>query len=389
MRGHFSVRVQADRGSSSTNQRGHLLTPKPLGLLACVIAATLLAACGGQPPPDGGTLNTVDSLTPTQSENADNQGRRSDPNTASPAQRARPAGVLARSITLRGVALLVPLRLSEEAAGDAGQLPETTRAALRQSGLLGVVIDESRAEALVTGLVSGASTTPTAQANKRDALSNPSPASVAGLVATVVSAGQSWSMLHAGARSVSPWPLVLESGAAVVQPAGQLRLLARCWLVPGEASQDGGLSGEVTLDVVPYLAGASGRAASAGTMSLEPARLSRLADRGTALEAQRITVVLPRGRALVLAPIAMERDAPLGQDQALKPGEVARRNPSTPAPAETAASRPEPAKGPSSQPPLSLGEALLSDATPAATARAATLIVLTAQGTGRFDLLPR
>jgi hypothetical protein len=282
--------------------------------------------------------------------------------------------------------MLVPARLGQEAQNDPGQLPKPMRDALEQAGLLCVVVDEARAESLMTGLVEPPPAATSAGYAQRSA--EGSPPRVTQLVATFLNAGQSWSMLHSGSRSASPWPLVMEQGVAVVQPAGQLRLLGRSWMVPGPALEGGepGLSGEVMIDLVPYLAGALGPGTSASSLSLEPTRLSTLADRGAALVAQRVTIVLPRGRALVLAPIALERDAPLGATDELRAGEVTRRS-GPPLGGADLAIAPRRPIGPVAQKPLRLGEALLSDASPATTARSATLIVLTAQGPGRFAIL--
>ncbi len=393
------------------------------GFLPLAASTLLLAACAGTTPTVGGKASTITATaTATAIATATTQPAAIDPATGQPRaasskpEHRRQSGVLARAMSIRGVALLLPQNLAQSqgqsqaqspgqsqqprAAQAQGALPESLRAALEQAGLLALVIDEADADALASGVAAQAISARglgsellapqerVLEDRDQDQRGSNQPAGVTALVATVLAAGQSWSMLHAGARSAGPWTLVMEGGTPVTHPAGQLRLLARCWLVPGPPEQTGALSAHITLELVPYLASGFG-SSGGGALLREPTSISTLADRGAALMAQRLTITLPPGQALILAPIAVARDAPVGQDPVPSAGQVVRRD--QPAAGDDAppliTPRAQRQIGPAAQRPLSLGEALLTDATPTRTARSATLIVLTAQAPPRFELL--
>lgn len=287
--------------------------------------------------------------------------------------RTGPSGAVSVSYIFRsstsGEAIALSARWSALAEQDQG-LGGSLREQLRQAGLIGAIINTDAAEALLAQL---------SQPPKPGSLQW---TTLASTIQVPMPAGPRWLNLHTGQGSPTPWSLLLAGGPTPLPP-GQVRLLARAWPAPGDATDQGFFTSTLMLDLSPLLqTEARNQEPPLGTAIKLPTQPS---ERGMALLSQRVTTTLKPGQVLILAPILTRLEPVTPQPEPpLKPGQVVRTDAQPPPPAAPAGIGA--GLGPKAQTPLSLGEALLSNAQPAEPARQAAVLVLTPKLPGGFSL---
>lgn len=338
-----------------------LVCAKPAARLVLCSICAVLSACGTTQ----NTKTTPDSAV--------------EQSSLPTATRTGTASVLARSYTFRASsgdeAVAFSSKVAILAESDAG-LGGSYREQLRRAGMVGAVVD---AESINTILRDAAATerTPMRASDDRTMIGAQSQ--------LIIPTGPRWVPLQSG-QSAARWSLAL-GGSIESLPGGETRLLGRAWPSPGDALPQGDFAATMTLDLLPVIY----RPPSASRLALDSTSPQNASD--LPLQSCRLTLPLKRGQVLMLAPL-LNRRAPVvieeDPSESLRAGEVVRTSAkpaaSTPPPAKSPAT-PTP-KGPAAESPLSLGEALLTDAQPLRPAREFVVIVLVPTLPGAYAILP-
>lgn len=329
--------------------------------MLCSICA-LLSACGTTQ----NTTKTPDSPTKNPSPPA--------------ATRTGTASVLTRSYTFRASsgdeAVAFSSKVALLAESDAG-LGGSYREQLRRAGMVGAVVDAESINAILRD-AAATERTPMRASDERTMIGAQSQ--------LIIPTGPRWVPLQSG-QSAPRWSLAL-GGSIESLPGGETRLLGRAWPSPGEPLPQGDFAATMTLDLLPVIY----RPPSASRLALEAT--SHQGANDLPLQSCRLTLPLKPGQVLMLAPL-LSRRAPVVVEEepseALRAGEVVRTSAkpavTTPPPSRTSPPAPSP-KGPAAESPLSLGEALMTDAQPLRPAREFVVIVLVPTLPGAYAILP-
>jgi hypothetical protein len=205
-----------------------------------------------------------------------------------------------------------------------------------------------------------------------------------------------WTPIHSGQRTTMGLLLpsagvdvggvnAMGGGASAGGSVTQPRVVARAWSVPTEATGRGEFAGAMTIDLVPVARRDGLRTPGFGGLGVgglggeedDPAP-GTLGSMGLAMSGQRITPTVRLGQVLIIAPLltredpVVEVDGGAGTPEMPRAGEVVRQGDAArsagPGGAGVGGGRSVvagatgPALGPRSEPPLTLGELLLTDA---------------------------